>query len=271
MPPAISVVMPTFDSQHHIRRAVCSILNQSMEDWELVVVDDGCRDQTIQRIKEIQRDCGVPDKIRILHQPHQGCAAATHLGIKESQAPVVTVVDSDDMIHPYSLACITYLMYLHRHVGYLWSKFECGSAPDMLSQCGWSKDLPRGMSMLQAFCKTAWWGGQHQRAVRRDVYLSSGGLDTAILYAVDLQLATVMASTECGTLFFNHTLYWYRVHRSHITGQHRQQQRMDHTRIIQGLRRGYSGKSGGSHLVVQPGDCDDVALLLSPSLSAVRA
>lgn len=250
MPPAISVVMPTYNSQAYIRHAVCSILNQTMMDWELVVVDDGCTDQTIRRVTEISSTSYCPGRIRVVRQKHQGCAAATHRGICEAHAQVVTVVDSDDAIRPYALACVTYLMYLYRDVGYMWTRFDCGNANNSVNSGGWAKDLPSGMSLLQSFCKTAWWGGQHQRAIRRSVYLKSGGLDTRILYAVDLQLAAVMSSTACSSLFFNYPLYWYRMHRSHITGQHRSQQRGDHTKIIRSLRERCRGQKGGPHRVI---------------------
>jgi len=252
MMPAISVVMPVYNAERYIQTAVYSIINQSFADWELIVVDDGSTDASVRMVAEVCDVVEHGDRIRILQGEHRGCAAATHQGTLAAQAPIVTVVDADDFSYPYALEIICYHMYRKRKLGFLWSKFVYGSTfGERHTMQGWAKSTPQNMSLLEAFTTTRWWGGQHQRALRRDQYLDSPGLDVSIPYAVDLQLAVVMATTKCQTAFVDYVLYWYRRHRSQITGKHRKEQTQAHKDIIRKLKQEYRGQLGGEHIAVR--------------------
>ena len=252
MPPALSIIMPAYNAGPHIKAAICSLLNQDFQDWELVVLDDGSTDSTAKVVLALQDKSPNGDKIRYIKKEHRGCVVATDEAIREARAQVCTVVDADDLSMPGALREIAHCMYEHPDVGFMWTKFVCGHSPSVPGRAGWGKTTPNNMSLLKAFAKTGWWGGQHQRAFRREIYLDSPGLDYDILYAVDLQLAAVMAETQCNTIFLDGVAYWYRRHNSQITGQHRVEQRKDHTRIISRLRARFGSEPqlAPSHTIV---------------------
>ncbi len=92
--PRISVVMPVYNVEAYIAEAVRSVLAQKFEDFELVVVDDGGDDASVQ----IARSFDDP-RIRIVSQENRGLAAARNTGIAHSQAPYIALLDSDDRWH----------------------------------------------------------------------------------------------------------------------------------------------------------------------------
>jgi len=90
--------MPTFNRRATIRRAVDSVLAQTYQDWELIVVDDGSTDQTAEALRDID------PRIRILVQANRGAAAARNAGIAACRGRYITFLDSDDEWLPHFLA-----------------------------------------------------------------------------------------------------------------------------------------------------------------------
>lgn len=93
--PAISVTMPAYNAARYIRQSIDSVLAQSFGDLELIVVDDGSTDQTVQ-IVESYRD----PRVRLVSQDHQYTAMATNNAIRQARGEFVIGVDSDDIIEP---------------------------------------------------------------------------------------------------------------------------------------------------------------------------
>jgi glycosyltransferase involved in cell wall biosynthesis len=94
----VSVVIPTFNRAMKTARAVASILYQTFTDYDIIVVDDGSKDNT----REVLRQFGA--KIRYIAQPfNRGVSAARNRGIRESNAPWIAFLDSDDYWLPRKL------------------------------------------------------------------------------------------------------------------------------------------------------------------------
>lgn len=97
--PQVSVVLPAYNRAGSIRMAVDSILRQSFADFELLVVDDGSTDGTM----EVLADVADP-RLRLLANPrNMGVSAARNTGIRAAQAPWVAFQDSDDEWLPLKL------------------------------------------------------------------------------------------------------------------------------------------------------------------------
>lgn len=88
--PAVSIVLPTYNRGDVIARAVDSVRRQTFEDWELLVVDDGSRDATAERLH------GLDPRLRVLTQSNQGVYAARNAGIACARGRFVAFLDSDD-------------------------------------------------------------------------------------------------------------------------------------------------------------------------------
>lgn len=94
----VSVIIPTYNRERFLRHAVQSVLNQSFQDWELIIVDDGSTDGTAELVKTF-RD----SRIRYFYQSRQGVSAARNRGIRESDRPWLAFLDSDDRWEPGKL------------------------------------------------------------------------------------------------------------------------------------------------------------------------
>lgn len=89
---SITVVVPAFEREALIGRALDSILDQSYRPSEIVVVDDGSSDRTAERAER----CGV----RVVRQANAGAAAARNLGVSSTSSPWIAFLDSDDTWRP---------------------------------------------------------------------------------------------------------------------------------------------------------------------------
>lgn len=93
--PRVSVVVPVYNKENYLRRAVDSVLCQTFGDFELVLVDDGSTDRSL----EVARSYTDP-RVRVIHQANGGEGAARNRGIHEARAPMVALLDGDDQWAP---------------------------------------------------------------------------------------------------------------------------------------------------------------------------
>ncbi len=102
--PLVSVVIPTYNRAETIMRSLNSVLSQTFQDYELIVVDDGSTDHTYDIIKDLD------PRLKIISQPNQGVSAARNNGIRASRGKYIALLDSDDEWNPlYLEACISFL------------------------------------------------------------------------------------------------------------------------------------------------------------------
>ncbi len=89
----VSIIMPVYNRQAYIQRAIESVLYQSYDNWELITVDDGSEDYS-PYLLEIYK--AYSPKIKVVHQNHKRLPAARNNGIKNSTGSLITFLDSDD-------------------------------------------------------------------------------------------------------------------------------------------------------------------------------
>ncbi len=97
--PLVSVVIPAYNRAETIGDAVSSVLNQTLEDLELIVVDDGSRDDTAARVRALD-----DPRVRVIvHAANQGANQARNTGVAEARGAYVAFNDSDDEWLPRKL------------------------------------------------------------------------------------------------------------------------------------------------------------------------
>lgn len=94
----VSVIIPTYNREGTIERSVKSVLEQTYQDFELIIVDDGSTDHTRERVEAFKSE-----KIRYIEQKNAGAAAARNTGIMQARGSVIAFQDSDDYWHPDKL------------------------------------------------------------------------------------------------------------------------------------------------------------------------
>jgi len=103
----VSVIIPTYNSGKLVIRAIESILSQTLQPDEIIVVDDGSVDNTEMLLQEY---IGV---IKYLKQKNQGVSAARNYGIREASSTWVAFLDADDEWLPDKLKCQTDILLEH--------------------------------------------------------------------------------------------------------------------------------------------------------------
>ncbi len=99
MPRSLSVIIPSYNHARFIARAIESVAVQADEDLELVVVDDGSRDHSVEVIESALEDAGIA-RVQIIQQPNAGAPAAINRGIRASTGDLVAILNSDDSYAP---------------------------------------------------------------------------------------------------------------------------------------------------------------------------
>lgn len=116
---AISVVMPLYNKENFVRRAIESVLQQTFREFELLVVDDGSTDGS----KSIAESYTDP-RIRILSQANGGVAAARNSGIREATGSLIAFLDADDQWLPGFLAHIDQMQQAYPEAGMFATAYE---------------------------------------------------------------------------------------------------------------------------------------------------
>ncbi len=98
--PRISIVMPAYNAEDTIQEAIASIQNQTFDDWELLVVDDGSQDDTALRVAEI---ASSDDRIILMQREHEGVSHARQAGMDEAQGEYLIFCDADDFLPKHAL------------------------------------------------------------------------------------------------------------------------------------------------------------------------
>ncbi len=93
----ISVIIPVYNRENTISRAIDSVLNQTYKPLEIIVVDDGSTDKTTEILKSYS------DNIRVIRQNNNGVSSARNIGIKNSISEWIALLDSDDEWLPNKL------------------------------------------------------------------------------------------------------------------------------------------------------------------------
>lgn len=93
--PAISVIIPVYNVENYLNRCIDSVLAQTFNDFELILVDDGSKDNSLSICNDY---ANKDDRIKVFHQENRGAAAARNFGVKQACGEFVIFVDSDDAV-----------------------------------------------------------------------------------------------------------------------------------------------------------------------------
>lgn len=98
----VSVIIPVYNVEKYIEKCMRSILGQTFDDFEIIVVIDGSTDESENIVRELKKE--YPEKIKIITQEKKGPGAARNAGIAAADGDYLLFVDSDDYISPNLMA-----------------------------------------------------------------------------------------------------------------------------------------------------------------------
>lgn len=106
--PKVSIIIATFNAEAHIEKAVLSVLAQTYENVELIIMDGASTDKTVSKIKQLQSSS---TNIRLVSEPDNGIYNAWNKGLKLAQGQYISFIGADDWLDKDAIANV--LTYLH--------------------------------------------------------------------------------------------------------------------------------------------------------------
>jgi hypothetical protein len=182
-PPAVTAIMAARDAAKTIGVAVTSVLCQSSADWELIVVDDGSEDDTVDVVRSV---AAGDQRIRVVRNIGHGRGAARNTALMQARGRYIAICDADDWSRRDRF--VTQIDYLDKHpdigvVGAQVANFGPWGGPEIVYRC------PTDPALARARLRRGHAPVPHQAAmVRRELMRRIGGYDTECVRAQDLEL-----------------------------------------------------------------------------------
>lgn len=95
-----SIIIPVYNSETFLNKCLDSVLNQSFDDFEAIIIDDGSSDNSLQICEKYAKK---DNRLRVFHQENRGVSAARNFGLKEAEGEYIVFLDSDDYISEHYL------------------------------------------------------------------------------------------------------------------------------------------------------------------------
>lgn len=181
--PRFSVIMPAYNRQDLIVHSVQSVLDQQFEDFELLVVDDGSTDQTLDVLSRIS-----DSRITVLTQKNAGPGAARNKGIHAAKGQYIAFLDSDDLFLPWTLQTYHEALAEHDEPSLLICTAKDFSVDQELASVTSESLKVQTYADYYHAADQDFWIGASVVAVRRDVLLTSGGFNNAKVNQEDCDL-----------------------------------------------------------------------------------
>ncbi|NJL09984.1 MAG: glycosyltransferase family 2 protein [Calothrix sp. SM1_7_51] len=206
MKPLITIIMPAYNAANYLSETIESVLNQSVIDWELLIIDDGSTDKTAQIALKYSQ---IDSRIKVISQSNQGVSVTRNTGIKQSQSEFIAFIDADDK---------WFIDKLERHIHHFTEDVKLGisfAKVEFLNSEGQSTGkIAKGiLTQLQPhhFLYENPTMTVSNLVVRKEVFTEIGDFDSNMNYAEDLDfLLRVMCNSTWKIEGINQVLMGYR-------------------------------------------------------------
>ena len=183
----ISVIIPVYNKEHYVLETIKSLLAQTFQDWEAIVIDDGSKDNSAKVIKSVK-----DSRIHFYQQTNHGVSYTRNKGIKLSKGEFIALLDADDIWFPDYLE--TMMKLATRYPTY--SVF-CVAQKDRPINT-----LPQGVSVIEDYCTYPyifWIGGL---LIKKEVYIDVGDFRVGVQPGEDTDM-WLRISCKYHTIYLN--------------------------------------------------------------------
>lgn len=211
--PLFSVIIPTFNRRALLARTLASVQCQSWTDYELIVVDDGSTDGTMD---DLQGNTGIA---KVLTQPNLGPGSARNLALRHASGEYVAFLDSDDLWFPWSLDTYARVVQEENH-----PSFVAGHAHAFIheQELGSAREMPLKHQRFADYFSSgdSWrWYGLSSFVVDRELILRVGGFASKAINGEDADLALRLGVAPGFVQLLSPVTYAYREHAGGVRHQ----------------------------------------------------
>jgi len=168
--PIISIIIPVFNGERYIQETIKSIRNQTFENYEIIIVDDGSTDHTALCVQQYL-------DIRYIFQENKGPASARNTGIKKAKGKYLAFMDADDIWTPDKLSKQLAFMEDNNDVGYTFTRHKLFLSENMEAMPSWiRKDYEE--KEATAYIPSS-------LMIRKEIFLKVGYFDESFRLAED--------------------------------------------------------------------------------------
>ncbi len=207
--PKVTVYIPTHNHQDYVENAIESVLKQKYHDWELIVIDDGSRDNT----RAVLKRYGHHPSIKIIFQENKGLTVTNNIALRLSKGEYIMRLDGDDFLDENILLVLSNILDTHPAVGLVYPDWynvnENGEITDVVRRNRAAEttlfDIPAhgACTMIRKSCLLDI-GGYNESITCQD------GYDLWIRFIEKYKVYNV-----------NCPLFYYRKHSSNLTNNHK--------------------------------------------------
>lgn len=156
MKPLVSVIMPSYNSENYIDEAIESVLEQTYENWELIIIDDASTDRSTEIIKTYK-----DKRIRLLcNEINKGISESTNKGIKKSRGKYIALLDDDDIAEKDRLTLQVSYLEMHTEIDILGGRTTLiDKSGDVIDYSGIPRNNPKYIKAVLLFSCMDFWNG----------------------------------------------------------------------------------------------------------------
>ena len=143
--PKVSVVIPAYNAEKFIAETIQSVLNQTFQDFEVIVVNDGSQDKTPEIVQEF---CNQDQRVQLINKANSGVSDTRNLGMSLAKGEYIALLDADDLWMPTYLEKKVHFLDNHSNYGYVFSDFvhilEDGKEVE-IEKIHWQENILKGI------------------------------------------------------------------------------------------------------------------------------
>jgi len=211
--PRVSVTIPVYNAERFISETIESVISQTYTDWEIVAVDDGSKDGSLEILRAFEKR--LPEKIRVFSKKNSGVALARNTGIEGSKGEYIALLDHDDLWMPGKLERQVKLLDSNKEIGLVYSDAYLFRERESRTRTAFSTLKPfRG----RVFDKLLWENFivVSTAVIRREAFNKVGMFDPKYRICEDYDLFLRVAG-QYPLDFIDEPLVTYRIHGGSVT------------------------------------------------------
>ena len=211
-----SIIIPLYNKADYIQRAIESVLSQTYREFELIVIDDGSKDESFAKLSVISNHLSIEDsasfnKIKIVQQENQGVSTTRNNGVKLAKYDFIAFLDADDWWEPTYLEEMKKLIEEFPDAGiYGSSYFKVKDGQNIKANIGVENGFVKGLiNYCQVYSKTFYmplWTGA--TIIKKSIFITENGFKPNLILGEDFDL-WIRGALKYPVAFLNKTLAYY--------------------------------------------------------------